>query len=64
MQGNLAPRDGFASIGVAATYTQGNTQITGGVRYIALGDATTQTIGANFADNSAIAAGIQVKYKF
>lgn len=64
VQGNLAPRDGFASIGVAATYTQGNTQITGGVRYIALGDATTQTIGANFADNSAIAAGIQVKYKF
>lgn len=64
VQGNLAPRDGFASIGLAATYTQGATQITGGVRYIALGDATTQTIGADFSDNSAIAAGIQVEYTF
>ncbi len=64
IQGNLAPRDGFASIGLAATYTQGNASITGGVRYIALGDATTQTIGAQFSDNSAIAAGVQVKYKF
>lgn len=64
VQGNLAPRDGFASIGLAATYTRGATQITGGVRYIALGDATTQTIGATFRDNDAIAAGIQVKYRF
>jgi long-chain fatty acid transport protein len=64
VQGNLAPRDGFASIGLAATYTAGNAQITGGVRYIALGDATTQTIGARFENNDALAAGIQVKYRF
>ncbi len=64
VQGNLAPRDGLASIGVAATYTMDNVEITGGVRYIALGDATTQTIGATFEDNHAIAAGVRVGVTF
>ncbi len=64
IQGNLAPRDGFASIGVAATYTMDNVEITGGIRYIALGDATTQTIDATFTDNDAIAAGIRVGMSF
>ncbi len=64
VQGNLAPRDGFASIGVGATYTMGNTEITGGIRYLELGNATTQTIGANFSGNNAWAAGIRVLHRF
>jgi len=63
LQGNLAPRDGFASIGVGATYTKGNMKVTGGVRYIALGGATTTTIGADFDNNDAWAAGIQVGFQ-
>lgn len=65
LQGNLAPRDGFASIGIGATYTMGNTEITGGVRYIALGDATTvPPVSGDFTGNDAWAAGIRVLHKF
>lgn len=61
--GNLGPTDGFSSIGVAATYTTGNIEVTGGVRYIWIGDATTR-IGAVFEDNDAIAAGVRIGYRF
>lgn len=64
LQGNLAPRDGFWSVGLAATYTAGNTEVTAGVRYIGLGDATTQTIGAEFTGNDALAAGVRVVQRF
>jgi long-subunit fatty acid transport protein len=56
---NLGPTDGSRSIGVGATYTEGNIKITGGARYIEPGDATT-TIGANFEGNSAIALGLKI----
>lgn len=62
--GNLGPTDGQRSIGLAGTYTQGNMRITGGVRYIDLGDATTTGLGGNFTDNSAIAAGLRVGFNF
>ncbi len=61
--GNLGPKDGYRSIGVAATYTFGNAEIRGGVRYIDIGDAVT-TIGADFSGNSAVAAGIRLGYHF
>jgi long-subunit fatty acid transport protein len=61
--GNLQPTDGFASIGLAATYTMENVKITGGVRYVDIGDATT-SIGANFEGNSGIGVGLRVGYTF
>ncbi len=62
--GNLGPTDGYKSIGAAATYTIDNVKITGGIRYVDIGDATTTTIGSNFADNEGFGAGIRVGYSF
>lgn len=64
IQGNLAPRDGFTSIGLGATYRMDRTEITAGVRYIRLGDATTQLIGADFTDNDAVAFGLRLTQRF
>jgi long-subunit fatty acid transport protein len=61
--GNLGPTDGFASLGLAATYTMDNVKITGGIRYVDIGDATT-SIGANFEGNSGVGVGIRVGYTF
>lgn len=61
--GNLGPTDGYTSAGLAATYTAGNTKITGGIRYVDIGDATT-SIGAEFQNNYAIAAGVRVGFSF
>lgn len=61
--GNLGPTDGFASVGLAATYTMDNVKITGGVRYVEIGDALT-TIGADFSGNSGVGAGIRIGYTF
>lgn len=61
--GNLGPTDGQTSLGLGATYTQGNVEISGGVRYIWVGDAMT-TAGAQFDGNDAIAAGVRVGVKF
>jgi long-chain fatty acid transport protein len=61
--GNLGPTDGFSSIGLAATYTLDNMKITGGIRYVDIGDATT-SIGANFEGNSGIGVGVRVGYTF
>jgi len=61
---NLSPTDGYKSIAVGAAYTQGNMKISGGLRYIEIGDATTSTIGADFSDNSGWAAGLKVSYTF
>ena len=62
---NLSPTDGYTSIAVGGTYTMGNgVELTGGVRYVMVGDATTQTIAAEFADNSAVAIGLKVAYTY
>ena len=51
---NLSAKDGYTSISVGGTYTLDNgIELTGGVRYIMVGDATTETIGAVFADKVA-----------
>jgi long-chain fatty acid transport protein len=62
--GNLGPTDGFRSIGLAATYTRDNLKVTGGVRYVDIGDATTNVIGGSFTDNSGVGVGIRVGYTF
>lgn len=69
--GDLAPTDGNLSLGLGGTYTMDEgTKITAGVRYIMLGDATTEhpvlagTDGASFRDNTAIAFGLQLTTSF
>ncbi len=61
--GNLGPTDGFASVGLAATYTRDNMKITGGVRYVDIGDAIT-SVGGNFQDNSGVGVGLRIGYSF
>lgn len=66
---NLSPTDGNFNIGLGGTYTQGNMKISGGVRYIKPGDATTEASGpfpggSRFADNSAVAIGVKVSFSF
>jgi len=61
--GNLGPVDGFTSLSLGAIYRKDNMKVTGGVRYVDVGDATTFS-GASFADNSAIAAGLRVGWSY
>jgi long-subunit fatty acid transport protein len=61
--GNLGPSDGFASVGLAATYTMDKVKITAGVRYVDIGDTVT-SLGANFENNDGIGVGIRVGYTF
>ncbi|WP_299498780.1 hypothetical protein [uncultured Roseobacter sp.] len=64
---NLGPADGQESISLAAIYSQGNYEITTGLRYIRIGNTTTGVSGtpaANFDDNDAIALGFKVAYRF
>ena len=63
--GNLGPTDGMKSIGLAATYTMDKMKITGGIRYVELGDATTNPpVGGVFTDNSGVGVGIKIGYNF
>lgn len=64
LQRNLGPTDGFSAVSVGATYTRDNMKITGGVRYVLVGDATTTTVGSSFTDNDALGVGIRVGYSF
>ncbi|MDP3263199.1 MAG: hypothetical protein U1E06_21975 [Tabrizicola sp.] len=64
LSGNLGPTDGYKSIGLAATYSLANMKITGGVRYVDVGDTTTNILGGNFTDNSGVGLGVKVGYTF
>lgn len=71
VQMNLSPTDGYVSIGVGATYTTGNMKITGGIRYVDIGNAGalesppgSGIANAQFTGNSAIGAGIKIGYTF
>lgn len=67
--GNLGPTDGYASLGFAATYTYGKMELTGGARYIWVGDTKTEasvpgvTLGT-FEQNSGVAVGFKMAYNF
>lgn len=61
--GNLAPTDGFKSVGLAAIYSKDNVKITTGIRYVEVGRAFT-TAAATFENNSAIGAGVKVGWSF
>lgn len=62
--GNLGPTDGFTSVGLGAIYTKDNMKITGGIRYVDVGDAMSFIPGAVFQNNSAVAAGVKVGFTF
>lgn len=72
--GNLGPTDGSTSLGAAVTRTMDAVRITGGIRYIWIGDADTEAPAAfmapdgttlgEFRDNSGWAAGIRIAYNF
>ncbi len=59
----LAPTDGNVSFGIGATYKLGSGKVTGGVRYIWLGDATDVN-GGVFNDNHAVAVGLKYAWEF
>ncbi|SEW08126.1 Long-chain fatty acid transport protein [Cognatiyoonia koreensis] len=64
----LAPSNGNYSIALGAEYkVTDNIAVSGGVRYIKVGDAqpaTADTARAEFTDNDAIGVGIKVGYTF
>lgn len=56
----LAPTDGYLSVGAGLTYAFDNVEITGGVKYIQMGDASGPA--GTFADNNAMAFGLKVAF--
>ncbi len=54
----LAPTDGFFSVGAGVTYTMNNIKITGGAKYIWLGDSSGPN--GTFEDNTALGFGLNV----
>ena len=65
--GNLAPTDGFRSIALGAKYAADNMDVSAGIQYRQIGDATsTGAGGANgtFTGNSAVSMGVKVGFSF
>lgn len=64
----LSPSNGNYSIALGAEYkVTDNVAVSGGVRYIKVGDAspqTAQTARAEFTDNDAVGVGIKIGYSF
>lgn len=62
----LAPTTGTRSIGLGATYTMGDMEITVGVSYVKLGDQTVNSLAGpvEFADSKAIGVGVRIGYNF
>ncbi|WP_107495898.1 hypothetical protein [Thalassobius sp. I31.1] len=60
----LGPTSGYRSLGLGATWTEGNTKVSMGVRYVELGDATASALNVPFTDNSAWGAGVKVGWSF
>lgn len=63
--GNLGPTDGYQSISVGMKYNLNeSTAVSGGVRYVWIGDATTSTIGSEFTDNDAVGFGLKLSHTY
>ncbi len=66
----LAPTNGNYSVSLGGAYTLDNgIELSGGIRYVKLGDAqpetgTPDTARASFEDNNAVAIGLKVAYAF
>jgi long-chain fatty acid transport protein len=70
---NLSPTDGYTSLSIGGAYTfENGFELSGGVRKVWLGDATTEapypfpagTEFATFTDNSATAIGLKLAYNY
>ncbi len=67
---NLGPKDGATGVTLGLTYKKNNMEITGGLSFVDIGDATTtlSTIApvtaGSFTNNTAIAAGLRLRYRF
>lgn len=70
---NLAPTDGYTSLSIGGAYTfENGFELSGGIRKVWLGDATTEaplsapanTPFASFTDNSATAIGLKLAYNY
>lgn len=61
---NLAPTDGKLGVSIGGSYEIGQATISAGINYTLLGDATTELVGSEFADNTAMGFGIKVGYTF
>jgi long-subunit fatty acid transport protein len=62
--GNLGPTDGYVSYQLGAAYMIAEgVELSGGIRYIDIGDATT-TIRSDFSDNSAVGLGAKIAYSY
>lgn len=59
----LAPTDGSTSIGLGGSYNLDDIEISGGLEYAMLGDATDGS-GTEFEDNTALGLGINVGFSF
>jgi long-subunit fatty acid transport protein len=73
LTGNLGPTDGRTGVGLGLTWAAGNgLEISGGVQYAWIGDATSRTTGSgtpgtpfgSFTDNTLLAAGIRIGFQF
>ena len=65
----LAPTTGYTSIGIGASYTIDQLEISGGVTYVDLGEQLVEILGTggstfDFDDNEAIGVGLRVGYNF
>lgn len=64
---NLGPTDGALGVTLAAQYNVGAAEISAGLSYVDIGDATTSLAGqaaGQFSGNYAIGAGLRVGYRF
>ncbi|NVJ96224.1 MAG: transporter [Marivivens sp.] len=64
---NLGPTDGYISYQIGGAYTFDNGfELSGGVRFVDLGDAQTDisSIKTSFTDNSATAIGLKLAYNY
>ncbi|MCA0045011.1 OmpP1/FadL family transporter [Celeribacter litoreus] len=63
--GNLGPTDGYKSVTAGLKYQiTDQTALSGGVSYVWIGDATTSTILADFADNTAVGVGFKLSHTY
>ncbi|MEM9844902.1 MAG: outer membrane protein transport protein [Pseudomonadota bacterium] len=62
--GNLEGKDGYISYGLSAKYSTEAYDVSVGVKYFDLGDATTTTIASDFSGNEVIAFGVKLGWRF
>jgi len=65
---NLGPTSGFWSLGLGGAYTMDNMEISGGLRYVWIGDAETEvgpfSPATSFEDNHAVGVGMKIAFNF